>query len=195
LVRRTHPAENVELLEVEERAMPGHGAAAAKFRLAALLGLAWIILGLTVPVEAEVVNFKELLPFVTIKIPGWTMEGNPCGTTMKQGNMMVSEARIAFKAGDQTLEIVIMDFLGRTLPFLTSEPLQMESSEEIVCATEVQGFKAFATLRHREREGGLNISVADRFWVKLDGEGIDNLEVLTEVAQRMDLKKLATLAK
>ena len=33
------------------------------------------------------------------------------------------------------------------------------------------------------------------FWGKIDGEGIDNLEVLKDVAQQMDLKKLATLAK
>jgi hypothetical protein len=37
--------------------------------------------------------------------------------------------------------------------------------------------------------------VADRFWVKIDAEGIDNLEVLKTVAQQMDLKKLAALAK
>ena len=116
--------------------MPGYGATAAKFRLATLLGWSWIIFGLTAPAGAEVVNFKELLPFVDIKIPGWTMEGKPCGTTLKQGKVMVSEARIAFKAGDQTLEVVIMDFLGKTIPFLTGQPLQMESSEEIVRTTE-----------------------------------------------------------
>lgn len=175
--------------------MPGHGAPAAKWRLATLLGCAWIIFGLTVSAGAEVVNFKELLPFVTINIPGWTMEGQPCGTTLKQGNVMISEARIAYKTGDRTLEVVIMDFLGKTIPFLTGQLLQIESSEEIVRTTEVQGFKAVATFRHLERQGELNISVADRFWVKIDGEGIDNLEVLTKVAQVMDLKKLATLAK
>jgi hypothetical protein len=175
--------------------MPGHGAKAAKRRLATLLGLSWIIFSLVGPAWAEVVNFKELLPYVDIKIPGWTMEGKPSGTTLKQGNVMISEARVSFKAGDQTLEVVIMDFLGKTIPFLTGEQLQMESSEEIVRTTEVEGFKAFATFRHRERQGELNISVADRFWVKIDGEGIDNLEVLTKVAQMMDLKKLATLAK
>jgi hypothetical protein len=159
-----------------------------------LLGLSCIIFSLVVPAGAEVVHFKELLPYVDIKIPGWTMEGTPCGTTVKQGKVMISEARIAFKAGDQTLEIVIMDFLGKSIPFLTGQPLQMESSEEIVRSTEVQGFKAFATFRHREKQGELNISVADRFWVKIDGEGIDNLEVLITVAQTMDLKKLATLA-
>jgi len=31
--------------------------------------------------------------------------------------------------------------------------------------------------------------------VKIDGEGIDNLEVLRNAAQQLDLKKLATLAR
>lgn len=175
--------------------MPGHRAKRPKRRLATLLGLSWIIFGLVTPAGAEVVNFKELLPFVDMNIPGWTMEGKPCGTTLKQGNVMVSEARVSFKAGDQTLEIIIMDFLGKTIPFLTGQQLQMESSEETVRTTEVLGFKAFATFRPQDKQGELNISVADRFWVKLDGEGIDNLEVLKKIAQQMDLKRLATLAK
>jgi hypothetical protein len=175
--------------------MPGHRATTAKCKLAILLGLAWIIFVLAGPAGAEVVNFKELLPFVDIKIPGWTMQGKPSGTTLKQGKVMLSEARVSFRAGDQTLEVIIMDFQGKTIPFLTGQHLQMESSEETVRTTEVQGFKAFETFRLQDRQGELNISVADRFWVKLDGEGIDNLEVLTKVAQQMDLKKLAALAK
>jgi len=186
---------NLELFKAEEAAMPGHRATAAKCRLATLLGLLWIIFGLVGPVSAEVVNFKELLPFVDITIPGWTMEGKPCGNTLKQGQVMLSETRVSFKAGDQTLEIIIMDFLGKTIPFLTGQQLQMESTEETVRITEVQGFKAFETFRHQDKQGELNISVADRFWVKIDGEGVDNLEVLEKVAQQMDLKKLATLAK
>ncbi len=175
--------------------MPGHRATAAKCRLAMLLGLSWIIFGLVGPVGAEVVDFKELLPFVDIKIPGWTMEGKPSGTTLKQGKVMVSEARVSFRAGDQTLEVIIMDFLGKTIPFLTGQQLQMEGSEETVRTTEVQGFKALETFHLQDRQGELNISVADRFWVKLDGDGIDNIEVLKNAVQQMDLKKLATLAK
>jgi hypothetical protein len=175
--------------------MPGHRAKAAKCRLATLCGLAWIIIGLVGPVWAGVVNCKELLPFVEMEIPGWTMEGRPCGATLQQGKVMVSEARVSFKAGDQTLEIIIMDFLGKTMPFLTGQQLPMDSGEETARPTEVQGFNAFETFRLHEKQGELNINVADRFWVKIDGEGIDNLEVLTKVAQKMDLKKLATLAK
>jgi hypothetical protein len=175
--------------------MPGHRAAAARRRLAILLGLAWIVFSPVEPARAEVVNFKELLPLVDIKIPGWTMEGKPSGTTLKQDRMMVSEARMSFRAGDQTLEVTIMDFMGKTIPFLTGQHLEIESSEETVRTTEVQGFKALETLRHRERQGELSISVADRFWVKIDAEGIDNLEVLENAAQQMDLKKLAALAR
>ena len=175
--------------------MIGHRAKTGKRRLATLFGLSWIIIGLVVPVGAEVVDFRELLPFVDMKIPGWTMEGRPCGTTLRQGKVMVSEARVSFKAGDQTLEVIIMDFLGKTMPFLTGQQVLMESSEETARPIEVQGFKAFETFRLQEKQGELSISVADRFWVKIDGEGIDNLEVLTKVAQKMDLKKLATLAK
>jgi hypothetical protein len=56
--------------------MPGHRANIAKWRLATLLGWSWIIFALVTPAGAEVVNFKELLPFVDMKIPGWTMEGS-----------------------------------------------------------------------------------------------------------------------
>jgi len=175
--------------------MPGRQAKAAKFRMLTLLGWSWLILGLVVPARAEVVNFKELLPFVDFKLPGWAMEGKPCGTTLKQGNVMVSEARASFKAGDKSLEIIIMDFLGKTIPFLMGQHLEMEGSEETMRTTEVLGFKALETFRHHDKQGELNISVADRFWVKLDGEGIDNLEALKNIAQQMELKKLATLAK
>jgi hypothetical protein len=175
--------------------MPGHRATAAKCRLAMLLGWSWIIFGLVGPAGAEVVDFKLLLPFVDLKIPGWTMQGKPSGTTLKQGKVMLSEARVSFRAGDQTLEVIIMDFLGKTIPFLTGQHLEMENSEETVHITEVQGFKAVETLRHQDRQGELNISVADRFWVKIDGDGIDNLEVLKNVVRQMDLKKLAALAK
>ena len=175
--------------------MPGHRSQTAKCRLATLLGWSWIIFGLVMPAGAEVANFQELLPFVDLKIPGWTMVGKPSGATLQQGKVMVSEARVSFRAGNQTLEIIIMDFLGKTIPFLTGQQLQMESSEETVHLTEVLGFKASETFHHRDKQGELNISVADRFWVKIDGEGIENLEVLKKVAQQMDLKKLATLAK
>lgn len=163
--------------------------------LLTFLSLSFLLLTLVMPAFADVVNFKELLPFVDIKIPGWTMAGKPCGTTLKQGKVMVSEARVSFKSGDMTVEVIIMDFLGKPMPFLAGQQIEMESSEETVRTTEVQGFRALESYRHHEKQGEMNISVADRFWVKIDGEGLDNLEIIKTTAQQLDLKRLAALAK
>ena len=175
--------------------MPDHCPLRLKFKAVILLALSAILFGAALAARADVVHFKELLPLVDIKIPGWAMEGKPSGTTLKQGNVMVSEARASFKSGDKTLEVIIMDFLGKPIPFVMGQQLEMESSEETIRTIEVQGFKAMESLRPQDKQGELNISVADRFWVKIDGEGIDNLDVLKTVAQQMDLKKLASLAK
>lgn len=131
-----------------------------------------------------------------VKIPGWEMEGKPQGMTLKHDQFTISEARASFRAGEKTLEITIMDFLGRAIPWLgAAVQMEMESSEEQVRTTQVQGFKALETFRFKDKQGELNIGVADRFWVIIRGEGIDNLEVLKTAAQHLDLKKLATLAK
>ena len=119
--------------------MPDHRTPMEKYRLTILLGMILMLFGPSLPARADVVHFKELLPFVDIKIPGWTMQGKPSGTTLKQGNVMVSEARVTFKAGDQTLEVVIMDFLGKPIPFIMGQPLEMASSAETIPSTKVQG--------------------------------------------------------
>jgi hypothetical protein len=175
--------------------MPDHRPNRFNFKLIACLGMSLLVFGLARSGLAAAVHFKELIPFVDIKIPGWTMQGKPCGTTVKQGKMVLSEARASFKAGDQTLEVIVLDFSGKPIPFVMMPQMEMETSEETVRTAEVQGCKALETFRAKNKHGELNISVANRFWVKIEGEGIDNLQVLRDVAQQLDLKKLATLAK
>jgi hypothetical protein len=146
--------------------------------------------------SAEPVHFKQLMPFVDIQLPGWAMDGKPQGTTLKQGNMQMSEARATFRSGEKTLEIVIMDFWGQTIPWLgTALQLEMETSDEVIRTIEVQGFKALETFRTPDKHGELNISVSDRFWVRIEGEGLANTDPLKAAAAQMDLKKLATLGK
>jgi len=144
----------------------------------------------------EPVHFKELLPLVKLKLPGWEMSDKPGGTTVKHEGFSMSEAKASFHAGDKTLEVIILDFVGQAMPWLGMlGKMEMESSEESIRTTSVAGFKALETFRPKDKHGELNISVADRFWVKLAGEGLDNLEPLKAAAGQMDLKKLATLAK
>lgn len=49
--------------------------------------------------------------------------------------------------------------------------------------------------KHKEKEGEIILPVANRFMVTIKGNGLDNTEVIKEVAGKLDLKKLAGLAK
>ncbi|OGP69316.1 MAG: hypothetical protein A2Z73_03270 [Deltaproteobacteria bacterium RBG_13_60_28] len=161
-----------------------------------IAGLAFWTMMPAAALPGELVNFKQLLPFVDLKLPGWEMEDKPSGTTMKHQHIQMSEAKTSYRAGDKTLNIVILDFLGQTMPWLAMLPqMEMESSEEYLRTTTVGDFKALENYKFKDKHGELNISVADRFWVKVEGGGIDNTEPLKAAAQQMDLKKLATLAK
>lgn len=167
-----------------------------KSGLAAFLALGLLIWAGAGLARAEVVHFKQLMPFVDLKLDGWTVDAKPRGSTMKHADITMSEARATYRSGDKTLEIVVIDFLGKPMPFLGAmQQMEMETSEETIRTTTLKGFKALETFRTQEHHGELNISVADRFWVKIDGNGLDNLEVLRTVAQQMDLPKLAELAK
>ncbi|MDP3182210.1 MAG: hypothetical protein Q8M54_05260 [Desulfobaccales bacterium] len=160
------------------------------------LAMALMLFGLVPAVQAQTVHFKELLPFVDIKIPGWEADQKPTGSTVKHDKMQMSEARASFRSGEMRLEINIIDFLGKPLPFLGMlQQVEIESSEEHIRTTQIQGCQALETFRHQDKQGELSINVADRFWVKIDGEGLNNLEPLRLAAQQLDLKKLAGLAK
>lgn len=161
-----------------------------------MTGLILATLITSTAVSGELVNFKQLLPFVELKLPGWEMAEKPSGTTVKHESVQMSEAKAGFRAGDKTLEVVVLDFVGQSMPWLAMLPqVEMETSEEYMRSTTINGFKALETYKFKDKHGELNINVADRFWVKLEGEGIENTEPLKAAAQQMDLKKLVTLAK
>jgi len=165
------------------------------FRLVMVV-LAYLTVTPTAAFPGEPVHFKQLLPFVELKLSGWEMSGKPSGTTVKHESISMSEAKASYHAGDKTLEVVVLDFMGQSMPWLAMLPqMEIKTSEETMRSTTVNGFKALETYKNKDKHGELNISVADRFWVKLEGEGIDSTEPLKAAAGQMDLKKLATLAK
>ena len=170
-------------------------AAKISFKLIICLALSLMVLGPALPARAEVVNFKQLMPFVDIKIPGWTMKGKPSGTTMKHGQWKMSEAGAKFKADGKTLKIHILDFMGKANPLNRIPEIEIESSEETVRTIDVQGFRALENYHPKKKQGNMSITVAKRFIVQIEAKGIDNPKVMQEVVKIMDLKKLAGLAK
>jgi hypothetical protein len=173
--------------------MRTHRPNSIKFTLIACIALFVLLFALNTS-AAQVINFKKLVPFVDLKIPGWTMEGKPGGSTVGTGPGSASEAKAKFKSGDKTLEVSITDLHGRHFHSQMRQFMQM-FNEQAVRSFDVQGFKAFEHYNKIYKQGDLIIGVANRFLVRIKGQGIDNPKVLQEVAQQMDLKKLATLTK
>ena len=162
------------------------------------LALAWPPLTPGAAAGSELVHFKELLFFLDLKMPGWEVVDKPGGETLKQESIRMSQVKASYKGDgeDQTMEIMILDSGGRGMPWLGVVPhMELESSEEYVRNTDIDGFKASETYKHKTKEGALNINVANRFWVRLEGRGLENIDPLKTAAQKMDLKKLADLAK
>jgi hypothetical protein len=82
------------------------------------------------------------------------------------------------------------------LPFVgMARGIEMESSEEYMKPIEIQGFKGTEKFTYKDKEGEIILPVANRFLVTIEGEGMDNTEVLKEVAGKLDLKKLSGMGK
>jgi hypothetical protein len=147
--------------------------------------------------QAQPVHFKELMAILAIDPPkDWKVSEKPKGTTLKSPVQM-SEAEVEFRSGDQKkIEIKIVDGLGGMLPFVRmAQGMEMESSEEYMKPIEVQGFKGTENFKYKDKKGEITLPVANRFLVTIEGRGMDNTEVMKEVAGKLDLKKLAGLAK
>jgi len=144
----------------------------------------------------EPINFKELLPFVKIELPGWQLVGEPKGTTVKSAPMMMSQAKAEYKSGDKSLEVAIVDssfgaMAAMGMGFLKG--VEVESTEESTKTIQVQGFQAVENFKHKNHEGQLTIMVSNRFIVTVEGQGLENTQVLKDAADKLELKKLAGL--
>lgn len=146
---------------------------------------------------SQPVHFKELMAFLPSEPPkGWQVGEKAKGSTIKSPYPM-SEAEVTFQAGeDKRLVVKITDGLAGILPFLgLAQAMEMESSEEYIKPLTVQGFKGMETYKFQDKEGELQIPVANRFLVTVKGSGLENNDLLKEVANKLDLKKLSDLAK
>jgi hypothetical protein len=163
-----------------------------------LAGVAFLISGaFPLVAQAQPVHFKELITILAIDPPkDWKVSEKPKGKTLKSP-VQLSEAEVEFRSGDdKKIEIKIVDGLGSMLPFMNlAQGMEMESSEEYVKPIEIQGFKGTEKFEYKDKKGEIILPVASRFMVTIEGKGVDNNDVIKEVAGKLDLKKLAGMAK
>jgi hypothetical protein len=112
--------------------------------------------------------------------------------------VVASHARVTYRQGSAYVRIEIVDSGGNqaavaqalaNVPKGSSKAGKDGYQRQATFA----GYPSWEAWRGSEQHGSLTVLVANRFLVNYTGHGIDSAQVLADVANRTDLKKLESL--
>ncbi len=146
---------------------------------------------------ADTVNWRDLAPFLG-DIDGWTAEGDAEGSSVSMAGTKISHVERGYTDENRTLMITITDAIASSMMSMglkMSMNFEIDSSEEYVKKIEVQGFSGVEKYNYADKDAEVILLLADRFIVQLEGEDFENTKDLVNIADSLDLKGIAALAK
>jgi hypothetical protein len=144
---------------------------------------------------AEPVRFQELQSMLP-ELSGW-QRGTPTGERMTSP-VPFSQAEADYTMGDATVSVKVVDsafnqiLIAPWAMFLTAG-YERETSDGYEKSTTVGGHPGFERYNKAAKDGELNVVVAKRFLVTVEGNNIDDTKILHEFASRIDGGKLEAL--
>lgn len=141
------------------------------------------------------VGFRELQPLFP-DLNGWE-KGTPTGEQMSVP-VSVSVAEINYSNGDASIHGKITDsgfnqmLLAPFLVFMTAGYEQQTEHGYEKSAT-VAGQPGWEKWDDQDKSGEVNAIVAKRFVVTFDGRGIDDTAILHQLAEKVDMARLAAM--
>jgi hypothetical protein len=144
---------------------------------------------------SEPVSFRDLqAAFPTVS--GWTMD-KPKGERMTSP-VAFSQTETRYKNGEQEIEVKIVDsafnqiLVAPWAMFLTAG-YEKETDDGYEKSTTVSGNPGFEKWDDKRKDGEVNIVVAKRFLVSVEGNQLADVKQLHDFAARIDFAKLAAL--
>lgn len=181
-----------------QQAAPGDQAARGMEDFAkAMQGMAAAMGGANGGKPADPVSFRELQTAFPA-VSGWTMD-KPKGERMT-APVAFSQTEARYKNGDQEIEVKIVDsafnqiLVAPWAMFLTAG-YEKETDDGYEKSTTVSGNPGFEKWNTTRKEGELNIVVAKRFLVSVEGDKLTDVKQLHDFAAKVDFSKLAALGK
>lgn len=144
---------------------------------------------------SEPISFRELQAAFPA-VSGWTME-KPRGERMTSP-VAFSQTEARYRNGDQSIEVKIVDsafnqiLVAPWAMFLTAG-YEKETDEGYEKSTTVAGHPGFEKWNTERKDGEVNIVVAKRFLVSVEGDGLSDVKQLHDFAGKIDFAKLAAL--
>lgn len=161
-----------------------------------LLALAVLWAGLAPAAQAKLDDTKKLIPFLKIELPGWKLaEGYPEVKRVRDEERAFVRADAVFASGKSTITASIQEGeiareVGMFRAFQENED-QKGSCRKI----SVQGFKAVEQVITDAKFAFLFILVAENCLVSMKATESKDTKVLKDLANKIDLSKLAALVK
>ncbi len=141
------------------------------------------------------VSFKDLQTALP-EVAGWTRE-TPTGERMTSP-ISFSQTEVTYTNGDANVDVKIVDSAFSQLlvapwaMFLTAG-YERESTTGYEKSVTIGGNPGFEKWNSADKDGELNLVVAKRFLVTVEGDNISDTKVLHDFASKIDTGKLASL--
>ena len=143
--------------------------------------------------------YKDLEAYLPATVEGYTGE-EPSGQSMKTAGISFSTASRTYKQGDQSVEVNVVDYNGagdlyQGASAMFALGLESEDDENLTRSATLKqdGVKGMETLSKKNGDASLSMAVGDRFIVTVKATGQKDLALVEQVAQQLDLAKLAKL--
>jgi len=163
---------------------------------AVLLALAVISVGMAVPSFAKLENPLKLVSFLQIELPGWKLaEGYPQANRVQDKERSFLQADAVFSSGKSTISVFIKEGeIAREVGMFNA--FRENEDEEGYCRKiSFQGFKAVDQTIKKAKSAFLFILVAENCLVIMKATEAEDTKVLKDLANKIDLSKLAALVK
>jgi hypothetical protein len=144
---------------------------------------------------ADPVSFRDLQAAFAA-VSGWTMD-KPRGERMTSP-VAFSQTEARYSNGGQSIEVKIVDsafnqILVAPWAMFLSAGYEKETDDGYEKSTTVSGNPGFEKWDSERKDGELNIVVAKRFLVSVEGDGLTDMKQLHDFASKIDFGKLASL--
>lgn len=146
---------------------------------------------------ADPVSFRDLQT-VFPAVDGWTMD-KPKGERMT-APVAFSQTETRYRMGEAQIEVKIVDsafqqMLVAPWAMFLAAGYEKETDDGYEKSTVLAGHPGFEKWNDRRQSGELNLVVAKRFLVSLEGRNLSDVKQLHDFAGRVDFSKLAGLGK
>jgi hypothetical protein len=141
------------------------------------------------------VSFKEMQALFP-EMDGWTKE-KPTGERMTSP-FAYSQAQVRYTKGESNLELKIVDsgfnqLLLTPYAMFLQAGYEKETENGYEKSVQVKNQPGWEKWNTEGKDGELNAVVGKRFLVTIEGNQIEDAKVLHEVADKIDMNKLAAL--